>query len=554
MKGHGMKRKAETEKPGSGFLVAEWCAVRYERPAADGRPGRTSEALVIYGGSSDDGVLGVRFDGRGDEVRVSAIAHEDIELQSCHVGFSRAFSRDERILLNGYQSWTDTSELAPNARMYGLSRVPKPVVDRWVLDGGGDYGFTGYTGKPGQLHGFTYLDIRTGERHELLASLCEDDGFTTIYVDAPDASVIADKECPAGIVRAGEEITLCRMALLAGDAGTVYDRWFDLAGTRALPAAPLAGYSSWYRHYGDIDVAKLTSDLEGARRAMNCVDCGGVRKVFQIDDGYCTVGDWLEPHRDRFPNGMAPLAKRIVEADFIPGIWVAPFVCERSSRVAADHPDWLLRDAGGDPVRTGSQWSGGLALDTLNPHVREHVRELLRTITHEWGFRLVKADFLYAACKMAHGGKNRGQLMADAMELLRDAVGPGVALLGCGVPLASAFGRVEYCRVGCDVGLDWDGAPPMRLLHRERVSTRNSMADTVYRAPLDGRAFANDPDVFFLRDDVRLSPKHKEQLLSVDAAYGSMLLTSDDMGSWDASQNALFQAAIDVLRDRKGRR
>ena len=41
---------------------------------------------------------------------------------------------------------------------------------------------------------------------------------------------------------------------------------------------------------------------------------------------------------------------------------------------------------------------------------------------------------------------------------------------------ASAFGRAEYCRIGCDVGLDWDDKPQMRLLHRERVSTKNSLA------------------------------------------------------------------------------
>ena len=129
------------------------------------------------------------------------------------------------------------------------------------------------------------------------------------------------------------------------------------------------------------------------------------------------------------------------------------------------------------------------------------------TVTREWGFRLLKLDFLFAACMVPHDGLNRGQLMADALGLLRESVPEGVAFDLCGVPLASALGRTEYCRIGCDVGLDWDDVPYMRLLHRERVSTKRSLANTRGRAHLDGRAFRNDPDVFFLRDDVKLTKK-----------------------------------------------
>ena len=41
----------------------------------------------------------------------------------------------------------------------------------------------------------------------------------------------------------------------------------------------------------------------------------------------------------------------------------------------------------------------------------------------------------------------------------------------------------------------------MRLTHSERPSTKNTMADTVFRRQLSGRAFLNDPDVFLLRDE-----------------------------------------------------
>jgi alpha-galactosidase len=230
---------------------------------------------------------------------------------------------------------------------------------------------------------------------------------------------------------------------------------------------------------------------------------------------------------------------------------LAPFVCERDSRLAEEHPDWLLHDAHGNAVRAGFHWSGSYALDTLHPEARAYVRDVLRTVVREWGFGLLKLDFLYAACMVPHDGLNRGELMADAMDLLREAAGPDALLLGCGVPLASAFGVVDYCRIGCDVGLDWDDKPHMRLLHRERVSTKNSLGNTVSRAPLDGRAFGNDPDVFFLRDDVKFSARHRRELLETDARCGSMLLTSDDMGAWGTAERELFQAAVRTLLSRK---
>jgi alpha-galactosidase len=107
--------------------------------------------------------------------------------------------------------------------------------------------------------------------------------------------------------------------------------------------------------------------------------------------------------------------------------------------------------------------------------------------------------------------------------------------------------------VGCDVGLDWDDKPFMRLLHRERVSTKNSLANTRGRAHLDGRAFGCDPDVFFLRGgDVKLSDAQKLELLWADASLGSVFLTSDDMGAWNAGQLLRYRKELSGFCKRRG--
>jgi hypothetical protein len=47
--------------------------------------------------------------------------------------------------------------------------------------------------------------------------------------------------------------------------------------------------------------------------------------------------------------------------------------------------------------------------------------------------------------------------MWEAMDLIRDMVGPEKLVLGCGVPLAAAFRKVDYCRIGSDVAPWWEG-------------------------------------------------------------------------------------------------
>jgi alpha-galactosidase len=77
----------------------------------------------------------------------------------------------------------------------------------------------------------------------------------------------------------------------------------------------------------------------------------------------------------------------------------------------------------------------------------------------------------------------------------------------------------------------------MQQIHRERVSTRQSISNTVFRRQLNGRAFLNDPDVFFLREEnTKLSQEEKRYLATANTLLGNVWLTSDDMGSYDARQ------------------
>ena len=140
--------------------------------------------------------------------------------------------------------------------------------------------------------------------------------------------------------------------------------------------------------------------------------------------------------------------------------------------------------------------------------------------------------------------------MADAMEFMRE-ISDGALLLGCGVPLGSAFGMVDYCRIGCDVSLDWNDKPHLRILHRERISTRNSILNSVFRRQLDGRAFYNDPDVFMLRDEeTTMTHAQKQCLAEINAMMGSVLFTSDNLNDYDETTLKILKK-IFLLRNAK---
>ena len=307
----------------------------------------------------------------------------------------------------------------------------------------------------------------------------------------------------------------------------------------------MSGYTSWYNHYENISEQIIRDNLE----AMDCLSVKA--DIFQIDDGFeSAVGDWLEVDPVKFPNGMKAASEAIHSKGLLAGLWLAPFVCETKSRIYREHPGWLRRDQDGNPVKCGCNWSGFYALDLYNPEVTAYLKQVFDTVLNDWGFDMVKLDFLFAADRVSTAERTRGQQMCEAMDLLRQLCGDKL-ILGCGVPLMSAFGKVDFCRIGCDVSLDWDDKPYMRLLHRERVSTKNTICNTIYRRGLNGRAFLNDPDVFLLRDEnTRLTPSQKDLLATVNGLFGSLWFTSDNYRQYDSQKLNTYKQVLS-LKDAK---
>ena len=456
-----------------------------------------------------------------------------------------SLGEDEKVFMNGYQTWTYSPEQGRTGFTKGVGPLPETMIRGLGLRSYGDYFFVDYPQRPGVSHGESWCYFREGERFRLFASLDERPGYTLFRYDVSRGLLEIRRDC-AGL-RCGGDFHALDLFIAEGGEDQVFDAWFDALGVRPRTRERLAGYTSWYNRYQDISAESIRQDLLGCETLLRPGD------LFQIDDGWePAVGDWLEPDRKKFPEGMKAAADAIREKGFLAGLWLAPFVAQRSSRLFREHRDWFLRPSG-RPWLAGIGWGGFYALDIDKPEVIDYLERVFHRVLDEWGYDLVKLDFLYAAAPFGNEKESRAGRMIRAMELLRRLCGEKL-ILGCGVPLMPAFGLADYCRVSCDVGLDWNGSSLMQRTNRERVSTRQAIGSTIFRRQLNGRAWLSDPDVFFLREDnIQLTEEQKRTLATVNSLFGGVLLHSDDMSRWSKEAGEFYRRLL-RLRDAEDRR
>ena len=77
-----------------------------------------------------------------DRVCVTMTPAVPVRVEALSLTLTEDFQSAGHVFLNGWQSWTDSRELPPDAKMRGLHAAPKALVKKYALDGIGDYRFT----------------------------------------------------------------------------------------------------------------------------------------------------------------------------------------------------------------------------------------------------------------------------------------------------------------------------------------------------------------------------------------------------------------------------
>jgi alpha-galactosidase len=435
-------------------------------------------------------------------------------------------------LLNNWQSWGPMERATPATRFpeleaivrdyspYLFSPVPEellrgPVSDYFAAWDGGLAGFlTSRIGHP-------FFTIEGGELV----------GWVDYFEAAFEDPVPLE---PLAVLHGGP----------AGDLLEAYARPLKRANRVSVNPWDPVGWCSWYHYFGRLGWPDVIENLDAAAADRKAFPFD----VFQVDDGYETeIGDWLSA-KPGYPD-LGGLARAIKERRFRAGIWAAPFSAAETSRLFAEHPDWMVSE-GGRPKPCYRGWGKTIyALDTTHPEVKNWLDATFRTL-RKAGFTYLKIDFLFAAAMAGARRKNVTPIQAyrEGLRVVRRAAGRDF-VLGCGAPLLPSAGLVDGMRIGEDTAPYWKTKPSGFQGPNAYFALKNAlMRQFMHRA-----FWLNDPDCLLVRDrEIELTRNERELYALTAGALDNMVIDSDRLSLLGPAERDLLGRAL-ALRGRQAR-
>ena len=327
-----------------------------------------------------------------------------------------------------------------------------------------------------------------------------------------------------------------------GQENVVFEEYANQLGNRLgaikKNVAPRV-WCSWYSFYTTIDEIILNKTFD---------KLGDLPfDVLQVDDGWqVNIGDW-EANK-KFPSGMNALAEKIRSTGRRAGLWLAPLIATKTSRLFREHRDWFLRDEFGRFVSAGFNWGEPLyALDTTHPDVSLWLVALMKQV-RAWGFDYLKLDFLYGGALKGKRYKDmpREEAYRESLRLMRAAMGADAFFLTCGTPILPAIGLCDAIRIGPDVSHDWEKYRDATLLYNPTTpGTRNGIRTVLHRLWLKPLLHI-DPDVAYFESKEN-SLTQEQKILLQDLAYICDFKATSDLPQWmtkdELNQLRLFLSA-----------
>lgn len=413
------------------------------------------------------------------------------------------------VYAEGWQSWSLTGACPATAMPFQVTDPESLAIDCQYA-----------TAAPAGVHqgaGLLAIDPGDGSSLRIFGAFTAGHAVPVIQARATDGGLLVSADGPVS------ERADSGGGGLAGALGRWAAEFADQAGVPRgglRPVPPV--WCSWYQYYA----AVTEEDIRANLAAMD--DLNMPVGVVQIDDGYqAAPGDWLVPS-GRFAD-LPALVARIRESGRRAGIWIAPMLAGRASRLLREHPGWVVRDeASGEPVFAGTVCGQECtALDLTHPDAAAYLGRVLATM-RGWGIDYFKIDFVYAgACEgRRHEDVTGVEAYRRGLRLIRAAIGPDALLLGCGAPILPSVGLVDAMRVGPDIAAGYEPADGNPSKPSQRAAARNTIA----RAWQQGRFWVNDPDCLMARPGV----ERRADWAAVVERFGGLRSSGDGLRNLDA--------------------
>lgn len=147
--------------------------------------------------------------------------------------------------------------------------------------------------------------------------------------------------------------------------------------------------NSWEAMYFDITEEKILALADKA------ADIGA--ELLVVDDGWfgkrnddtTSLGDWFVS-REKFPNGLHPIADKVHERGLLFGLWFEPEMISVQSELYKSHPDWALGNAERKPLIIGRNQ---LVLDLTHKDVQMYLFDTISKCIDDIGIDYIKWDF-----------------------------------------------------------------------------------------------------------------------------------------------------------------
>ena len=224
------------------------------------------------------------------------------------------------------------------------------------------------------------------------------------------------------------------------------------------------GYGTWDyfgRDFTYEDVKSNTVQIKGIYPGAN---------VIQLDAAWwVNRGDYLET-RSNLPGGMKGMAKLITDYGCVPGLHLDGFRGASTSKTYIEHPDWFLKDQDGNTI-FGLYTRNGKAekrvyFDYSNPAACEYIKNVLKTMTNDWGYKYIKIDFLAYGLNRNIIAFQKDPKLKEivafdttmtsmersraGLKAMREGIGNNY-FLGCSSVFGPNFGLVDGLRTGPDI-------------------------------------------------------------------------------------------------------
>jgi alpha-galactosidase len=315
--------------------------------------------------------------------------------------------------------------------------------------------------------------------------------------------------------------------IAVGQESLVFEKYAEQLGNRFgainKNTAPRV-WCSWYSLYTIIDEPVLFETFD---------ELGDLPfDVLQVDDGWqLSIGDWQA--NEKFPSGMNALVEKIKSTGRKAGLWLAPLIAVKSSRLFREHSDWFLRDRRGRLVSAGFNWNEQLySLDTTHPDVITWLVALMKQV-RAWGFDYLKLDFLYGGALQGkrHKDMPREAAFRESLRIMREAMGRDAFFLTCGTPIIPSLGLCDAIRIGPDVSHKWEVYRDAHLLQNPATpGSKNAIRTVTHRLWLKPLLHIDSDIAYFIEKENKMTPEQKKLLQDLAVVCG--FKATSDLPQW----------------------